>query len=160
MSDGKIAEQQEKFTVLLVKQVWIWKDMMSEDYVIYLGNSEFWGTTFFLYLLFIWHISSIHLQFILKNLSFYLQYHTWLSLFFLTHQLMTSIIIFFIFFSFFFCIGFSIHQHESTTGIHVFPIPVPSLWVVSVHQPQASSIMHRTWTGDSFHTWNLEYLIK
>ena len=30
-------------------------------------------------------------------------------------------------------------------------LPLPSLWVVPVHQPQASSIMHRTWTGDSFH---------
>ena len=45
--------------------------------------------------------------------------------------------------------------------IHMFPIlntppsslPVPSLWVVPVHQPQASSIMHRTWTGDSFRIW-------
>ena len=74
------------------------------------------------------------------------------------------IFLFFILFYFFtlqYCIGFAIYQHESATGIHVFPIlnpppsslPIPSLWVVLVHQPQVSSIMHRTWTGDSFHIW-------
>ena len=60
-----------------------------------------------------------------------------------------------------YCIGFAIYQNESATGILVFPIlnpspsslPVPSLWVIPVHQPQASSIVHRTWTGDSFHIW-------
>ena len=29
--------------------------------------------------------------------------------------------------------------------------PIPSLWVIPMHQPQASSIVYRTWTGDSFH---------
>ena len=57
-----------------------------------------------------------------------------------------------------YCITFGKHRNESATGIPVFPIlnpppsslPIPSLWVVPVHQPQASSILHRSWTGDFF----------
>ena len=67
----------------------------------------------------------------------------------------------FIFFTLQYCIGFVIHQHESTTGVHVFPVlnppptslPIPSLWVIPVHQPQVSCIPHWTWTGNSFLMW-------
>ena len=66
-----------------------------------------------------------------------------------------------IFFTLQYCIGFAIHQHAFTTAVHVFPIlnppptflPIPSLWVIPVHQLQASCILHRTWTGDSFPIW-------
>ena len=59
-------------------------------------------------------------------------------------------ILFFFFYTLQYCIGFDKYQNESTTGIHVFPIlnpppsslPIPSVWVVPVHQPQASSITH------------------
>ena len=60
-----------------------------------------------------------------------------------------------------FVVVFAVHSHESAMGVHVFPIlnppptslHIPSLWVIPVHQPQASCILHRNWTGNSFLIW-------
>ena len=68
-----------------------------------------------------------------------------------------------------YCIGFVIYQNESATGIHVFPILnpppssllVPSLWVIPVHQPQESSIVHRTKSTSRYNSeWCEELLLK
>ena len=66
--------------------------------------------------------------------------------------------ILFYFFTLQYCIGFAIHHHASTMGVHILnppptSLPTPSLWVIPVHQPQASCILHRTWTGNSFLIW-------
>ena len=46
-------------------------------------------------------------------------------------------------------------RHRYTCVPHPEPssFPIPSPRVVPVHQPQASSMVHRTWTGNSFHIW-------
>ena len=63
-----------------------------------------------------------------------------------------------------YCIGFSIHQHESTMGVHVFPIlnPPPSSLLPSHSIPlghpsaPAPSIQYRAWNLD----WRLvSYMI-
>ena len=85
----------------------------------------------------------------------------WYYFYFYFLTIYHSFIITIYFFTLQYCTGFAIHQHESTTGVHVFPslnppptsLPVPSLWVIPGHQPQASCILHWTWTGDSFLIW-------
>ena len=78
---------------------------------------------------------------------------------------MSQLSAFYLFFNFTLFLNFTIFYwfcqilklicHRYTCVPHPEPSsllpPIPSLWVVPVHQPQASSIVHWTWTGDLFH---------
>ena len=101
------------------------------------------------------------MTFYLFKLSDHLGQSIWLIGTFKNTSNTISSFIFFYFLTLQYCIGFAIYQNESATGIHVFPIlnpppsslTIPSLWVIPVHQPQASCILHRTWTCASFLIW-------
>ena len=80
----------------------------------------------------------------------------------ITFLLNFFLLLFFVFFFFnnftilyWFCHISTWIRHRYTRVPHPEPsfLPVPSLWVIPMHQPQASSIVHGTWTGNSFHTW-------
>ena len=76
---------------------------------------------------------------------FFLFFFFWMLCFFFKF-------LFLLYFTLQYCIGFAIHWHESTMGIHEFPNmtppptshPISSLWIIPVHQAQASCILH--WT--------------
>ena len=73
-----------------------------------------------------------------------------------------SSIIFFFFFFYFTTLYWFCHTstciHHGCTRVPILKppptaLPIPSLWVIPVHQPQASCILHWTWTDDSFLIW-------
>ena len=49
------------------------------------------------------------------------------------------------------------HECTSVPAVPNLPplsLPIPSLWVVPVHQLWVPCFMHRTWTGHLFHIWS------
>ena len=78
------------------------------------------------------------------------------------HDLMTKEQLYYFFKNYFnwrlitlqYCSGFTIHWHEpAILNPPPTSLPIPSLWVIPVHQPWAPCLMYRTWTGDLFHIW-------
>ena len=81
--------------------------------------------------------------------------HDLCFLFFRIFVFLLLLLLFFFYFTilYWFCHTSTWIHHGCTRVPHPEPstsLPIPSLWVIPVHQPRASCIMHLTWTGDSF----------
>ena len=67
------------------------------------------------------------------------------------------IYLFILLYNVWFCHTLTWIRHECTYVPHPDPpptsLPIPALWIIPVHQPQAPCILHQTWTGDSFLIW-------
>ena len=102
--------------------------------------------------IFAWNVPFVSPIFLKRALVFLILLFSSISLHCSLKAFYFFIIFIFTFFALQYCIGFAIHQHESTTGVHEFPIlnppptahPISSLWIIPVHQPQASCILYRT----------------
>ena len=109
---------------------------------------------FFLFHLFGFiHPFSNSFQFLLRNHSSPLNPRGFFFHFLILFYFVLNFILFTFTILYWFCHISKWICHRYTCVPHPEPssLPVPSLWVIPVHQPQASSIVHRPWTGDSFH---------
>ena len=89
--------------------------------------------------------------------SLYKYIYLTLHFFFFFKIIFIYLFIFYFTILYWFCHTSAWIRHGCTYAPHPEPpltsLPVPSLWVIPVHQPQAFCILHQIWTGDSFLIW-------
>ena len=124
----------------------------------YIMLNKYWKIVcFYIYSCII--ISNAHLNFHLIPCSFSLKtFFYYFFFFFITKDMSGGLVVFFFFKLYNNVlvlpnIEMNLPQVNPCSPSWTLLPPLPSLWVVPVHQPQASSTVHRTWTGNSFHIW-------